>query len=151
MRNLYFGYCMLEVICGNRQMKNLEKCRYNILKHICIYIATFCFTIIKIQSFTTIIDYYSFMGNLYFDCSMLEVISGNFQMKKIEKYRYNNSEQNSSYRVFFLKNYKKLEFCNKPWWLELNGKLLFWLLHACGALRKWLNKNKDPKILQKNR
>ena len=114
MQNLYFGYCMLEVICGNRQMKNLEKCRYNILKHICIYIATFCFTIIKIQSFTTIIDYYSFMGNLYFDCSMLEVISGNFQMKKIEKYRYNNSEQNSLYRVFFLKNYKKLEFSNKP-------------------------------------
>ena len=54
------------------------------------------------------------MGNLYFDCSMLEVISGNFQMKKIEKYRYNNSEQNSLYRVFFLKNYKKLEFSNKP-------------------------------------
>ena len=36
MGNSYFGYSMLEVICGNQQMKNLEKRRYNILKHNCL-------------------------------------------------------------------------------------------------------------------
>ena len=28
---------MLEVVCENRQMKNLEKRKYNISKHNCLY------------------------------------------------------------------------------------------------------------------
>ena len=37
MGNLYFGVSMLEVVCESRQMKNLEKRRYNISKYNCLY------------------------------------------------------------------------------------------------------------------
>ena len=37
MIKLYFSCSMLEVICGNQQMKKFEKCRYNILIYNSLY------------------------------------------------------------------------------------------------------------------
>ena len=109
--SLYFNCSMLEVICGNWRMKKLEKVD-TIFLNIMFFIATFCLTIIKCQSFPIIIDYYSLMRNLYFDCSMLEVISGNWRMKNLEKCRYNILKHNCLYSNFLLNNYKKSEFSN---------------------------------------
>ena len=116
MANLYFDSSMLEVVCESSQMKNLEKCRYNISKHNCLY-SNFLLNNYKSQSFPIFIDYYSFMGNLHFSCSMLEVICESRQMKNLEKRRYNISKYNCLYSNFFLKNYEKSEFSNNLWLL----------------------------------
>ena len=83
MKNLHFGCSMLEVICGNRQMKKLENCWFNILKHNSLH-SNYLLNTYKIKIFPLIIDESCFMGNLYFGCSILEVICGNWQMKKLE-------------------------------------------------------------------
>ena len=64
-------------------LKNVD----TIFQNIIVYTGTFCLTIVKIESFPIIYDFYSFMGNLYFDCSMLEVVCESRRMKNLEKHR----------------------------------------------------------------
>ena len=103
--NLYFDFSMLEMVCESRQIK-IWKNVDTIFQNIIVYIATFCLTIVKIQSFPIIFGQYSFMGNLYFDCSMLEVVCESRQMKNLEKRRYNISKHNCLYSNFLLNNCK---------------------------------------------
>ena len=123
--------CISALACLRWSVKAVEwkiwKNVDTIFQNIIVYIATFCLTIIKSQSFPIIFGYYSFMGNLYFDCSMPEMICWNRGIKDLEKCRNYISKQNCLYCNFLLNNYKKSEFSNKLWWLKLNGKLLFWL------------------------
>ena len=70
--------CILTVACLRWSVETSEwKSRKNIdtiFQNIIVYITSFCLTIAKSQSFLWIIDDYSFMINLYFSYSMLEVI-----------------------------------------------------------------------------
>ena len=102
IRNMYFGWSMLEVICGNCRMKKTKNYKYNILKHDSLN-SNFLHKITKSRSFTIIINNSSLMRNLYFGCSMLEVICGNRQKKKLEKCRYSILKCNSLYSNFLPK------------------------------------------------